>query len=333
MEIKYRKDGRRLVIHGSYDHYYSSWVYLYNHGRTMTDIANEYGTTLGSVKYCLELNNIPIRSNIKYVHLYQEWKLKYDSGLTLSEIAEEYNTDSTVVHYGLKRVNTKMRPTNSSNDHINHNYFSIIDDELKAYYLGILYSDGSITGGNKPHLYLELSYPDEYIVEHLANILNTNTYKRVREGRSPSTRINLSSKPIAEDLYKHCIIPNKTYSNKFNLTTSVPEDYIRHSIRGLIDGDGGVKFKMIGNTCKKSVHFCGCLCAVQGLVSIIGNLTHTYPSITKDRNIYKTEWSGYEDVKMIYDYLYTDATMWMSRKRHAMWQIVQTGIDRGYINI
>lgn len=94
----------------------------------------------------------------------------------------------------------------------NENYFSNIDAEEKAYWLGFFYADGHITN-NALQCYLQ-----EDDREHLLKFLkainaNTIEVKTRKNGEYISYGINVCSKKLVTDMQQLGFTSRKTYDN------------------------------------------------------------------------------------------------------------------------
>lgn len=67
-----------------------------------------------------------------------------DNGAFLKEIASYFNLDKETVRNRLKELNLLITNTNRINRRIKSDYFSVIDCPEKAYWLGFLFTDGSV---------------------------------------------------------------------------------------------------------------------------------------------------------------------------------------------
>lgn len=124
---------------------------------------------------------------------------------------------------------------------LNEDYFSYINSEDKAYFLGFLYADGYIHDKRK-YVYLTLQEDDKEILEKFQICLETN---------KPLLRIDRSNEPNTKTQWRLAITRKKIYNDlkrlglyqKKSLTLtpdklSFDENLIRHFIRGYFDGDG-----------------------------------------------------------------------------------------------
>lgn len=131
---------------------------------------------------------------------------------------------------------------------VRHNFFSEFKIELQAYLYGILASDGCIVRNQSAiqlkinptdselFEYFKIISPDVYIHEYKG----TTSIAEVR-GRKVSNKGSISmticSKLMHQQLIEHGLVPRKTYE-QLSIPEKMPEDLIRHFIRGYFDGDG-----------------------------------------------------------------------------------------------
>lgn len=130
---------------------------------------------------------------------------------------------------------------------IRHNFFEKIETELQAYLLGFIFADGCIWKDGlafKIHIndidielfdYFKIISPDAKI-----RYLDGYESKALVRGRTvknkSSIELNICSKQLVGDLIKHGAVERKTYEQLS--IPEMPDDLIRHFIRGYFDGDG-----------------------------------------------------------------------------------------------
>ena len=92
----------------------------------------------------------------------------YKEGKSLSQIGKELHLDRNRLAKFLKErgVHVERMPHKK---HINENVFETIDSEEKAYWLGFLYADGSVT--NRSDIDISLQLSDERHVEKFYNFI------------------------------------------------------------------------------------------------------------------------------------------------------------------
>lgn len=120
------------------------------------------------------------------------------------------------------------------NDSTNHYFFNKIDNEIKAYILGIIAGDGSITNktieivANKKDIITLKLFKDQ--VSPKANIIYKSKNCRV---------IKITSRQISKDLCKYLKINPGKKSDKITLP-KLNKKLMYHFIRGLVDTDGWI---------------------------------------------------------------------------------------------
>jgi hypothetical protein len=126
--------------------------------------------------------------------------------------------------------------------HLTHpDYFDDIVSERQAYWLGYIYADGSVRLGNAPRLSLNVKPSDFYHVERFQKEIGSHhkPYKMKSVKAVEGTmRVDISSVSIVRGLIAYGCHPNKMYD--LEPPTGLPENLIRHFIRGFWDGDGSV---------------------------------------------------------------------------------------------
>lgn len=137
----------------------------------------------------------------------------------------------------------------------NLEFFDKIDTPAKAYWLGFIYADGSVTDRT---VSIEIHQDDEYILQEFINLYDKTLKISRRErditfnGYSYHTRtstVRLYNMSVSQQLINLNIVPNKTYKKPF----SKCNEYFWHFLRGFLDGDGYISidkdgYPMIGFT-------------------------------------------------------------------------------------
>ena len=251
---------------------------------------------------------------------YDEIVRLYECGKQQREIAEIFKCSQTNVSAILKRKNIQTRVGKKIvyND-VNYEFFKEINSEEKAYFLGLLYADGCVKTSNKTYtITLKLKSNDRLIIEKFRNIMSPSSpIKTCDNGKYSYFRIH--RKEICEQLIYHGCFPVKSLILEF--PTTVPDELIRHFIRGYSDGDGCIynnKFKTYVNTIWKIVstkQFCGKVAKIlKNELNI--NCSQFLSSPKRKRNIITTTLSvgGNIQSEKILDWLYKDSAVYMNRK-------------------
>ena len=111
--------------------------------------------------------------------------------------------------------------------------FKDINTEEKAYWLGFLYADGYISQYNQ--IEVSLCLDDIKHLQKLKDFINTNTNIIIDDHRC---RLLFGSQQIVADLAKLGCINKKSLILNFPTSEQVPDNLLRHFLRGYVDGDG-----------------------------------------------------------------------------------------------
>jgi intein-encoded DNA endonuclease-like protein len=183
----------------------------------------------------------------------------YNLGDGCYKIANRFNCSPSTINNILKQngVNTKKTPNDYRKFKLNEDYFSSIDSEYKAYFLGLIYSDGCIS---KTTLRISLQEEDGYIlnkfVEQIGSDFNPYFVKKRKETHKNQKLMVISNVKIVNDLKKLGVNVKKSLILGFPSNKQIPTKYLNHFIRGMFDGDGSV-YKYERNINGKDYTECG----------------------------------------------------------------------------
>jgi len=233
------------------------------------------------------------------------------SRMSDADAAKKLNISMVAFYNARKKFNllsffeqTGVRKKKTGEIYSFHNYderyFEKIDTEGKAYFLGLLATDGNIS----PRLTaarIALKEEDCLILEKFRNELGPGAPElrtkipTIRGKKaSPQKVLALSRVALVKDLMKLGILPNK--SQTLEITATLQEHLIPHFLRGAWDGDGSVterRFKITTASVKFAVQ-------LQTWIKLISNVELPIKSeITKTGN-YLFNLPGYKkDAKAI----------------------------------
>ena len=168
---------------------------------------------------------------------------RYNELKNLKKVAKSFGVSLRPIKRILSKNNIIL--TNRRFD-VNHSYFSIIDSEEKAYWLGFLFADGCVrqtkTGSQ---VVLKLSNKDEnHLIKFKESInsehkivyhKNKTKTKKGIDSYSDNCLIRINSNELVSDLIKQGCVPRKTFTID---RPNIDEKYFKHFIRGYYDGDG-----------------------------------------------------------------------------------------------
>lgn len=238
----------------------------------------------------------------------------YHSGKTPIEIAELLSCTHSNISKRLKRSGvpfhrdyTKTRYSRKGRYAINESFFDRIDTPEKAYFLGLLFADGSVTENG---FYIKLK--DEDILLRLKECMESeHPVKRIYYGGYSAYIFTVGSKKLASALIHHGCVPNKTRC--LHLPTLDSKLY-RHFIRGFYDGDGSLILHK--EFCKSQFNLTSAsLSFLKELSPIIESISSGKGSISKETlyDVWHLRFCG-KRVAKIMDWLYNDTSLYLKRK-------------------
>ena len=245
---------------------------------------------------------------------------KYNEGLSTLKIAEQYNVTPNVINRILvsEGVRIKNPGEYARKYNVNHNFLDTIKTEEQAYFLGFFFADGSNTDKNL--IKIRLSSIDEEILEKFNKILDSN-YPIKHEGPSKVkdyichevAKLEINSYRLSRRLEELGSPNHKTYILQF--PDYIPNNLIRHFIRGYFDGDGtfttkGEKYVQISITSTKDF-----LYKLKEIVNAEGISTGNVTDIKEaDDRIGALGISSQLSVKNFLDWIYIDSNIYLDRK-------------------
>lgn len=247
-------------------------------------------------------------------------KLYIEEQLSMSKIASVLGTSSARVKRVLVKNNVEIRSNNYYKaKEVDVDFFTKIDSEEKAYVLGFMYADGYISG---KYFGFKQSAKDKEILEKIRIVLkskhkigeyiNNNGYG---QGKAYCSLV-ISNEKMVSDLQNLGVAFNKSKILQFPNQEQVPSYLLRHFVRGYFDGDGSIYKVAQGDTYR--VSFTGTQDFLTGIsIFFRDNGVNTVSQVYKynDKDIYDYKIGGRNNVKIIRDILYNDASIFMDRKK------------------
>lgn len=232
---------------------YKKGELLYNQGLSPKEIGEQLKVSV--TRFRTWLKNKGYDTGYKCLPIYEKGMEMYISGTEISteKIAKQLKISR-------KRFAQWMRCqgvviTNSSIKYsCDENFFENINTEEKAYWLGFLYADGSINErrtkeGRLKSIGLEINLNDKDY-SHLekfnksikGNYKITTKVNKLKGKEYNSCRISIGCTKMCRDLIKLGCTPRKSLTLVFPTEEQVPKEFVRHFVRGYVDGDGSVMF-------------------------------------------------------------------------------------------
>lgn len=196
----------------------------------------------------------------------------------------------------------------------NEHYFDVIDDENKAYIMGLLYADGC-NHYNKGVLSLSLQEEDKHILDEI-NLLLGNKKPLFFENLSKKNinfhnqyRIDLFSRYLCDVMNSYGVTPRKSLTLTFPLW--LHKDLYRHFIRGYVDGDGCIYWN--DKTNQSSVSMVGTEPFLTGISKILCD-NGIIVKMSSNHNIKELKTTSREDTVKLITFLYYNANLKLNRK-------------------
>lgn len=242
--------------------------------------------------------------------------------MTMKQVEDKYELSHPTVTKILKDV-SKYSKAKLNNPNANERFFKNIDSEEKAYFLGLLISDGNVfkdSTGRQASISITLDLNDEYILQKFKEVLNVNT-SISKDGRGCG-QIAIRSNLMADDLKQYGVVPRKSY---ITYLPKINDIYMSHLIRGILDGDGSILAKPSSkqdghNRYLHSISFCGSHQLMEDIAKYLYNNLQLRRPIQvydyQDKNLSDIHIQNYEDMEKVGDWLYKDATIYLVRKNN-----------------
>lgn len=259
-------------------------------------------------KYCLQ-------TYLRYFHG-DEIKEKYLSGIPTTELAKQFwTTDDHLIACVLRDLNVEIRPSGYMSK-TDQTLFKEIKNEIEAYSLGLITSDGNIDKNGTIRIFLTES--DKYILEEInRRLLNGSgnlSIDKKKNGR-PVARLGFCGKTICQNLAQYGVIPNK--SEFLTNIYILPEELMHHYIRGLFDGDG------VTSKNRESIRIGFCAKRKEFVESyqsfLCQKLFMRKNKIFNTGGCFQCSWGAKTDIEKFYNYIYKDATIFLGRKRNKIY--------------
>lgn len=225
-------------------------------------------------------------------------------GNSILQIASEHAVDRAKI-YSLLNKNA----VDINRLRLNYNYFSKIDSEDKAYWLGFIYADGCILE-HKNRLFINLSIKDKEHLLMFAKTIESNIMPLVYDDR---VALSIHNKKMIDDLILLGCIPKKSLILTF--PNFIDKSLIHHFCRGYFDGDGCVN--LANKEQKKAQLRISCV----GTENFLHGMLREYGEQRKLRKTGTNKQASVFEIKgnnvatKFCNWIYQDATIYLKRKK------------------
>jgi len=188
--------------------------------RSLIDIAKECGCSRQNVLRKIRQFNIPLRTRN------EARKLAYDRHKISFKRVDEYGSERLVIPGSLE---------------INKHFFSSWSKEM-AYVLGVIYTEGNLFCDQNIYRFT-VGQKEPELLNKVLSLMDCNAKVHHRRKRGISGDLyffHVHHKEIYADLINLGLFPNKSDTIDF---PNIPQEFVRHFIRGCWDGDGSIYFE------------------------------------------------------------------------------------------
>lgn len=301
---------------------------LYLQLRNTEEVAKQFKISKSTIWKMLKSRGVNVKplKTIDFISDTIKQKLveNYKNGKSIRELCIIYNISESVITNYFISINLQRRTAKEFNKKycVNDNFFSNIDSEEKAYFLGLLVSDGC---NNRKGFRINLQEDDKYILEKFKETIEYTGSLMCIKPSNPKHKIqfalDITSEKICEDLSKLGVVPAKSHKTYF---PDIPEHLWHHFIRGVFDGDGWINVYERGSTTLGIVGNNVLINRIQEILIEKCGLSKTKVTVNKySTNIISFYQNGTQKIISIRDYLYKDATIYLTRKYKKLFSLIK----------
>jgi intein-encoded DNA endonuclease-like protein len=296
-------------------------IELFHQGKNTVEIANILDRNDSTIGALLKRNGLQARGkeNKCSQEVIDKIIFHYMEGqLSTVKIGEMFGVSERTVAKYLTDNDIPLRKGGVISKITEDDYFETINNQNKAYLLGLIITDGGIVvdsrGKRSNSLSVTLKSEDRYILEFISRELGGNGEDNVYDAskRDEST-FRVGNEKITSDLAKYGVVPQKTHTAYL---PEIDEALMPHLIRGIFDGDGTVYIKEGVNRPYLRFGFYGTPKILEQIKSyLIEKIGITDCKIVHKDGVSFVTFGKPKDVKNFYSLIYNNATHYLIRKK------------------
>lgn len=303
--------------------------------KSIEEIANIYNINKTTLYRFIKKNKIQTINKNSIDRLTKEIIDLYNNKVySMQKIANLYNLDERRIKTLLEKNNIFIRNSGQIYNY-DINYFEEINSEYKAYFLGLLTSDGNLTE-SKNTVQINLQEGDRIVLDLLLkDIVIGEKEKKLSYIFKPNSeknqyKLTVNNKKIFNDLKNLGLEERKSLTIE-KLCTKIPEEFYKDYIRGLFDGDGTVFID--SRNCCKIGYYSGSEKFLENYKNFCIEKLKMSKNKTYHGTSYFTTWSKLIDIRKFYNYIYKNSTIYIPRKYYKFLEIfkIKNNTDKIYI--
>ena len=240
---------------------------------------------------------------------------RYLDGDSLTKISKDLKIDRGSLSNRMKKSGVNIIKDNNRKHCVDHSFFSDINTEEKAYWLGFLYADGYLSVADDEYFVVEvgLSRKDHgHLIKFLQALKSDYPIQQRKIVESESSRVRIYSKQIYSDLVKNGCYNNKSLNmGRPNILMHTHTELVRHFVRGYFDGDGGIGVQRHRSSTRAAIH-----CGDKNFLEWIKTVAEMDDQFTIkwDRTCYVLKSTKAESHRRFLAYIYDDSAIYLDRK-------------------
>ena len=295
-------------------------INLYKNGLSCAKIQKIYGVDRHKISLILKNNGVNVKSFEKtkdhIICKIKEIVLEdYKNGKSINNLSKTHNVPVSTIRSIIKNNNIIIR---RAKYYVDNTFFDNINNEYKAYVLGLLYADGYNHKTGK----VLLEMIDFEIVDKVNKILKNEKPIMVRhnrrDNRKPTYRMSVDNIEISRKLIEKGCPQKKSFIIKWPSNEIVPYDLQNHFLRGYFDGDGSFSFNLKSKV--KQVQIVSNLDFLNGMIYYLKkeinlskyHISQRHKSV--DNNIRQVHITRWDDVLNFINLIYHNSTIKLERK-------------------
>lgn len=245
----------------------------------------------------------------KIVNMYAEQKL------AINKIARIFHAGDRTIAKVLHSFNV-VRPVGKNCLYkCDESFFKTIDSESKAYWLGVMFADGNVSYNSSGTGQMYVSSIDKNWIEQFKESIHYtgNLHKEThRHYHKDIWKMHITNNVLFHDLCEKGCVPRKSKIIQFpNIVSSL----VHHFIRGYFDGDGFVSIhKYLPGKENTTLNSGVCSGSKEFLEKLIQYIPAKHNVIKHYSTVYTVTY-GVKDSYNLYNYMYSNATIYLERKK------------------
>lgn len=301
-------------------------IELYKNNTHIEEIMKIFNSDERSIRLVLKENQIDRHGNWRSEELYERIKYLYtETNITLENICKILVISESGARTSIDKMGVPRRSVSQNRQRFyrNQHFFDNIDTPNKAYILGLLYADGC---NHTPHnaIHLSLQEDDYYLLLRIKvemeyeGDLRFNNLNVKNDNYKNQYILCINDEYMSNQLEKLGVVNAKSLIAKFPSEKQVPNEFVRHFIRGILDGDGCIYFNEKDN--KYVVQIVGTKDICVNISNILNSMNiknHTRRISEKyNENTWEVRMCGNKSSYEFLNWIYNDSDIKMERKYH-----------------